>query len=131
MAYITLQDMQSRRPDETIIQLTDDKNTGSVDQDKVDVAIADADDEINLFINSQYTVPLTAPVPSKIKAISCDIAIYNLYKNRGPSEKIRTQYKDARRILEQIAARKITLPIATAPTSGIGGGVVVTSHFDE
>ena len=133
MPYSTLDDLQARRPDDTLIHLSDDKNGATVNTSKVAAAIADADADIDLYVGTQYTVPLSAPVPPKVLAMACDLAIYNLYKNRPGNipEHIGTLRTDAINVLEQIKDKQITLPIEATATSGLGGGVVESSHFSE
>lgn len=133
MAYSTLKDIVKVIPEDTIIQLTDDAASGSVETPRVDEAIAQADDEINIYIGVKYTVPLSSPVPPIIRGISCDIAIYKLYKRRVeeiPETRLIT-YRDAIKVLKEIRDGKMPLPISTTPAPGFSFGVLETSHFDS
>ncbi|MCP4259091.1 MAG: DUF1320 domain-containing protein [Planctomycetes bacterium] len=132
MPYSTLTDIKKVIPEDTIIQLTDDTGNAAVDTVKVDEAIAQADGEIDTYVGAKYTVPLSVPIPDIIRGISCDIAIYKLYKRRMEDipETRDTSYTRAVKLLKEIRDGKQPLPIATAPAAGLSSGVVVTSHFD-
>ena len=131
MSYSTLTDMKKLIPETAIIQLTDDENTGSVNQARVDEAIAQADAEIDSYCGGRYTVPFTT-VPDIVKKISVDIAIYNLYSRRVEEipETRAERYKNAMRQLEGIASGKITVgePEADVPESG---GVKTNTTADD
>jgi len=49
--------------------------------DVVQVALQDAEEEINGYIGGRYPLPL-ANVPSNLKRIACDIARYRLYSEQ-------------------------------------------------
>ena len=77
--------------------------------DVVDVALQDADEEINGYIGSRYTLPL-ANVPSNLKRIACDIARYRLYSEQ-PLEHITKLYDDAIAFLKRVQDKKADLQI--------------------
>ena len=131
MAYSTLTDLKKLIPEITIIQLTDDENTGAVNQSRVDEAIAQADAEIDSYCGGRYAVPFTT-VPDIAKKISVDIAIYNLYSRRVESlpETRADRYKNAIRQLEGIAKGLVSIgeqPEPPAPDTG-GTQINVTSN---
>jgi len=74
-----------------IIELTNDENRAFdqinlSDQNdavvkRINEQILSADEEINGYLRSRYSLPLTV-IPERIKTISKEIAIYNLYKRR-------------------------------------------------
>lgn len=123
--YSTLDDIRRLIPNAIIIQLTDDENTLTVNQVRVNEAIAQADSVINSYCATRHTVPFTAPVPAIIKAMSVDIAVYNLYSRRVEEipETRSERYKNAIRLLEGIAKGTITLGVAPAPVALREGGV--------
>ena len=95
MAYSALSDLQKKIPAGEIIELTDDDNTGLVDQVKVDAAIEEADEQIDSYVGKVKTVPLS-PVPGLIKNISVTLAVWYLHVRRGISNDVReTQFKAA------------------------------------
>lgn len=102
MAYCDLDDLKNRMSEAYIIECTDDAGIGTVDTDKVDSAIADADHEIDFYCRKRYTVPFTT-IPPIIKKLSVDIAIYNLYSRRRsvPDDRV-TRYADAVTMLKAV-----------------------------
>ncbi len=133
MAYSTLADILKVIPEDNIVQLTDDDCSNSTDADKVTEAISQADSEIDTYVVAMYTVPLAAPVPAVIRGLSCDIAIYKLYKRRMEEipETRDASYRNSVKLLREIRDGKMPLPIATAPSSSFASGVVETSHFSS
>jgi len=90
MAYSALADLINAIPSETIAELTDDINGGTLaaatDAAKVTSAIADADGTIDFYCRSKYAVPFTTIDPA-IKRISVDLAICVLFNRRqGPPD---------------------------------------------
>ena len=77
--------------------------------DVVEVALQDADEEINGYIGSRYALPL-ANVPSNLKRIACDIARYRLYSEQ-PFEHITKLYDDAIAFLKRVQDKKAELQI--------------------
>lgn len=122
MAYATLSDITATIPEQTIINLTDDSGVGVVDQDKVVAAIADADAEIDSYCAARYTVPFE-PVPAVIRKCSVDIAMYNLFSRCGEKvpENRESRYKNAIKLLENIAKGVVTLGEVPAPPSNPQG----------
>lgn len=134
MAYCTLTDIVKLISQATVIQLTDDENAASVNQPRVDEAIAQADAEINTYCSNRYVVPFT-PVPDIIRKLSVDIAIYNLYSRRVEvvPETRSERYKNAIRELADIAKGLISVGTTQQPaatiTSDIQSDTLITSHF--
>ncbi len=115
MAYSTIDDIQKNIPEDILIQLTDDTNSGMVDQSVVDEAIAWADNVIDDHVRGKYPVPLN-PIPDTIKKISVDLAVYFLYSRRFDTdvpEGIQLRYKNTMAMLDKIQKGKITLAVDT------------------
>lgn len=109
MAYSTLTDLKLQLPETIVIELTDDANAGTVDEDVVTRAIEDADDEIDAYCRKSYTVPFTT-VPNIIRKLSVDITIYNLYaRRRSVPEAVETRYGDAIELLTRIKTGEVEL----------------------
>jgi len=110
MPYCTLSDILGRIDETTVIQLTDDEGTGAVVTERVDQAIADADEEINGYVGTRYAVPMN-PVPAILRKLSVDIAIHNLFgrRSRKEPEERAERYKGAVDLLKQIALGKFSL----------------------
>lgn len=121
--YSTQADILERIPEEALIQLTDDDNSGIVDADNVAAAIERADQEIDAYCGSRYSVPF-ATTPAVIKGLSIDLAIYFLYGRT--QEEIPETRKDAQknavRLLEKINKGDISLGVDPAPAAPSGSG---------
>ncbi len=123
MAYCTLANITDQESVQTLVQLTDDENTGVMDETKVDAAILSADAEIDGYLQSRYpTLPLPPPVPQVVINISRNIAIYELYSRRGQGsvpENVASRASRSRQMLVDIAKGVISLG-ASAPVSAAG-----------
>lgn len=120
MKYCTAQDMIDRFGEQEIIQRTDKLSTGSIDYLVLEMAITDAQSEIDAYL-SNYALPL-AVIPAPIKKLAADIARHNLYPEMLV-EIVEQRYRDAIAFLKGVAAGKIKLgneAAATAPTSESG-----------
>lgn len=110
MAYCNLDDIKKMLPEANLVQLTDDEQSGVINEDRIGEAIEQAEGEIDSYLQGRYAVPIS-PVPSLINKLAVDIAIYNLY-SRIPEEIPSTRaerYKNAVRILEGIAKGLISI----------------------
>lgn len=111
MAYSVLSDIQDRISPEELVRLTDDADSGAVDEDRVSAAIADADAEIDAYCGTRYAVPLS-PVPPMIARISGDLSAYNLFSRRPPLDEIQKERRKAAiDFLEKVAAGKVSLGV--------------------
>ena len=133
MAYCTIEDVKKLLPEADLVQLTDDEGAGTINPQRLEEAVAQADADIDAYLSGKYTVPLT-PVPAVVKKLSADIAVYNLYSRR--LEKIpetrSERYKNAVRMLEGIAKGTISVGAATAPEpAGDTGGPEATKAAGE
>ena len=109
MAYCVLDDLKKQVPETVLIQLTDDADTGSIDTDHTDQAIADADAKIDSYCGKRYSVPFS-PVPDILKKTSVDIAIYNLYSRRkGAPDHIEKRFNAAIQFLRDVSKGQATL----------------------
>lgn len=129
MPYCTQDNILAMVDEETLVSITDDDDTGSVDADVIAAAIADADAAIDTYLVRQYTVPMASPVPDMVRKLSVDVSLYNLYsrRNRVP-ESVEQRFKDAVVTLRDIAAGKAGIPGAVdAPSDQSDNGVAVTS----
>ena len=123
MAYSTQADIEEQLSEAELIQLTDDANAGVVDASVVARAIADADDEINSYLQERYTVPLN-PAPSLVRKLSVDLAVYNLYSRRDLDAPVRTKrYEDATRLLKALARGEASLGLEPPPAEAHGEGI--------
>jgi len=114
MSYCTQDDLLQQITEAELIELTDDAEADAVDADVVTRAIADADATIDTYCQGRYTVPLS-PVPAMIRAVSVDMAIYNLLsrKNEEVPKTRAERNHNALRFLERVADGKIQLGAAS------------------
>jgi phage gp36-like protein len=112
MAYSLYADVLEKMPSESVlIELTDDADdpTGEVNATKVTNAIVWADGRIDGYLGQRMTVPLTT-IPETVKALSVDLAIYDLYTQKEAlPERREDRYKAAIEFLKDIAAGKVTI----------------------
>ena len=93
-------------------------NSGRQSPEAVTAALDAASAEIDTYLGTRYTVPLTT-VPPYIRQICVDITVYRLALDVGPrTEEMRLRYQDAIEYLKSISAGSMDLPI----TDGGGGG---------
>ncbi|MCH8029077.1 MAG: DUF1320 domain-containing protein [Candidatus Dadabacteria bacterium] len=106
MAYSVQADIEKSLPTATVALLTDDVNGTTIDVAVLNEAVADADETIDAYLRSRYTVPLN-PVPAIIKKLSVDLAIWELYTRRPESETpedVKTLHADALKLLKDVQA---------------------------
>ncbi len=112
MPYSTLADVKDQLDGGRLIQLTDDEDSGAVNEARVAKAIDDADREIDGYLGARFTVPLLS-VSETVRRLSVDIAVYNLYSRREKVPEHRMErYRNAIRFLEQAASGKVSLGAA-------------------
>jgi len=109
MTYATEQHMIDRFGEQELVELTDRVGVGRVDGAVLARALEDADGEINGYLATRYTLPLS-PVPLVLTRLACDIARYFLYEDRA-SEAVRTRYQDAIKFLRGVSDGSITLGV--------------------
>lgn len=132
MSYSAQTDILNQLDEETLIQLTDDPGYGEVDDDVVDRAIADADATIDSYCQGRYVLPLS-PVPAKVRMVSVDIAIYNLYSRRGDTapDVRKDRHKEAIRWLEKVAEGKVELGADTPASDNTAHSVDIENEDRE
>lgn len=119
MVYSQLTDIQERIPAEILLQLTDDADTGSVDEAKVVAAIQRADSEIDAWCGGRYSVPFATP-PAIVAELSADLATYYLYSRRQEiiPESRSERYRANQTLLKAISAGQVQLPGAASAATG-------------
>lgn len=104
MSYSTDTDLYDKMDADLVIQLTDDDNSGTVDQTKLDNLRSDASELINTHLRGRYSVPVD-PAPEILVNIERDLLIYKLYTRRPNyelPESVKEDKKDAMRLLMDI-----------------------------
>ncbi len=108
MPYSTQADLLNQLTEAELIQLTDDAGSGAINAAKVTRAIADADALIDSYAIGTYDLPLV--VTDRVRALSVNLAIYELEKRRRRiRDDTRQAYGDARAFLKDVAAGKASL----------------------
>ncbi|MDR3631717.1 MAG: DUF1320 domain-containing protein [Desulfocapsaceae bacterium] len=79
--YAELADILEQMAEAELISLTDDEQTGAVDETAVDRAIANGMALIDAHCRDLYSVPFD-PVPDLVRMYTVDLAVYNLYSRR-------------------------------------------------
>lgn len=132
MGYCTQADIEKQLPPAQVIQLADDDGDGVADSGVVSDCITRADDEINAYAATRYTVPFTT-VPALIRTISVDLAIWNLHKRRGLTERdaIKQGYERAIQMLKDLAAGRLSIGETPGPSETEVGGPEATTVVDE
>ncbi len=109
MTYASQQNLIDRFGQDELIQLTGRASLDAIDATVVARALADADAEINGYLSTRYTLPLS-PVPAVLEKLACDIARYQLFENAA-TEIVKQRYENAVRFLKDVAAGKVTLGV--------------------
>ncbi len=107
MAYASLADLQSRFSESELIDLSDREQTGAINLDVIDQALADASAEIDGYLGGRYSLPLPS-VPDVLTRLCCDIARYLLYSERAP-EQLQKRYDNAVGFLKALSKGDISL----------------------
>lgn len=131
MAYSTQTDLEKQLPQARLIQLADDDGDNLADTGVIDEAITKADDEINGYAATRYTVPFS-PVPTLVKTLSVDIAIWNLYSRRTiENDTVNKRYERAIQILKDIAGGKVSLGESPGPAEAGAGSPEATQDVSD
>jgi len=128
MAYSVAADIAKYLDSAAVIALADDDADGVADTTVLTEAIAAADAEIDGYLGSHYSTPLSS-VPVIIRRMSAKLAIYNLYLRRPEAEmpgKWEAEVKDVRRMLDLIA--RGTMQLGLAASGGETGDAVETAR---
>jgi len=114
MSYSTSADMAARYPNRDLVQLTNEDPTQViVNTAPIEQALADASAEIDGYLESRFTLPLTDP-PAVLNRVACDIAMYRLQSLRPIHDMgdARKRYDDAVVLLMRVARGEVTLGLA-------------------
>lgn len=126
MPYATLADLQKRAGVEEIKQIADRDRDGVPDADVVDAALIHADNTIDGYLRTVYTLPLSAG-HDLVRTWATSIARYMLHRN-GPPEHVIADYKDAVAALKDIAAGRMALPDMGGEIPPASVGTIMADH---
>jgi phage gp36-like protein len=117
--------MTARFGETQMIRLSqpEDRTAETVDEVKVNTALADATSLIDGYVRGRYLVPIAAP-PKEIVRATCILARYDLAQGEAtdPSEEMAKSRKDVISWLENIAKELINLDVPTALSTGAAVG---------
>jgi phage gp36-like protein len=136
MTYATAQDLIDRLGVREATAISDRNATGQPDLAVLTQALALAQDEVNAYVGRRYALPLktssgqAATAPTMLTRMVIDIA---RYRQTGTeimeTEAIRNRFKDAVKVLEQVARGEISLGDLMLATAGgpasVGGNSAV------
>lgn len=118
--YATVANMIERFGELEMIRLSrpDDRTAETVEEAKIEVALADGAALINDYLRKRYQVPVEQPPESVVRA-NCILARYDLAQGERiePTEQMRLARKEVIDWLEGLSEGKVTLD---APASGSG-----------
>jgi phage gp36-like protein len=117
--YCSVTDLQRAITLATLVQLTDDANTGVVDMDNAEWSINAAAGVIDSYISQVAALPLTGTPAAPLTAINVDLAVCRLF-GRVQTE-LPEDWKDrcgrAIELLEKIADGRVNLfPVPADPS---------------
>lgn len=110
MVYANLKDMIDRFGDLEVLQISDRKHTGEIDEEVVAVALQDASAEIDAYLG-RFKKPFDE-TPPILKRLCCDITRYRLTATSGVliTEEIRNRYRiDVLELLKALASGQVQL----------------------
>jgi len=82
MAYTTIDNVKLDLEEKTLIELTDDNDTGEVDENVVNRQIRKADDTIDIYMRGRYPVDEEVTTPEYIITLATQLTIYYLYERK-------------------------------------------------
>lgn len=114
--YSTQQDLIDRFGEEELQRYAWDEDTDTANESRIQQAINDAQETVNIYIAATVRLPL-ATTPPILTALSADIARYRL-QDDNPLDEATERYKTAIRVLKDIAAGRATLGTVEQGTTG-------------
>lgn len=110
--YAQVDDFVVRIGEDESIQLTDREMIGVVDEDLLQVALADSSSQIDGYLGGRYKLPL-ATVPQNLVRICCDLARYHLTSKSSVTmtEEVENRYKLCLKELENISKGVVSLSL--------------------
>lgn len=112
--YCQIEDIRKQISLDTLIQLTDDNQTGEIDIEIAEEAINYSGTLINGYLIGRYNIPINNEIPDIVKIVAIDLSIYRLYSRRFQTDmpdSVSEKYKNSMKILEQIQKGIISLSI--------------------
>lgn len=129
MAYITNADIEQWVGTTTLVELTDDTGTGSVDTARVDAARLGAEGEADSYLATRYAVPVDVSSEPDLEAVLkifiLDLAAYRLHSRRPPTPgDIVRRREEAVAWFLRVATGDVQLPTALAAAENPALGTI-------
>lgn len=124
--FADLAAMQARFENRDLLQLSDDDNTGAIDQARTDAAIESADATILSHIAARHQNAAALAGNDVLTDIACDIAFFRLFRS-NPPEWVETRWKAAMSALRDIRDGKTKLDGGTEEADPRPGQIIATS----
>ncbi|OOF86713.1 hypothetical protein BKG93_02300 [Rodentibacter ratti] len=131
MNYASVDDFVLRVGEVQAIELTDRDLLGEVNENLLEIALADSSSQIDGYLAARYTLPL-ATVPQNLVRLCCDLARYRLASMSGVkiTDEIIERYKLSLKELQDISSGKVSLGLPLADEEGSDSqdsGVIFTN----
>ena len=126
MTYATQSDMVERFGADELAQRTNRVDGLTIDTVVLGRALADADAEIDGYLATRYTLPLSS-TPAVLVRLAADLARYQLCGDKVP-DSVRQRYVDAVVVLKRLATGDVQLAGVTAVPAAGGAGNAVASR---
>jgi phage gp36-like protein len=126
MPYCTIDELKNKYTEQKIIELSSEGE--AVDNDVINECIADADAEINGYVQKVYSTPLD-PIPRLIKKLSLNLTIANLYERRNIDDEAISKLKNnAVQLLNRISKKSVSLGLKDDNDTSIqSSSILITS----
>lgn len=85
MTYASTTDLSNRFGNDELMDIAANETGDALNDTRITSALEDADAEINTYLSTRYSLPLTS-APSVLVGVACDIARYRLYANQTTDE---------------------------------------------
>jgi len=120
MGYCELNDLERYLDQDAVAQLADGDEDGTGDATIIYEAIESASAEIDAYISTQYSTPLTT-VPVIVRRLAAKLAAHFLYLRRTEvsiPEKWNIEIREVRRMLESISRGEMQLGTSAPQQTG-------------
>ncbi len=116
--YSSIARIKARLTNDTLLQLTDDEQLGSVNDTKITTALTTASRVADMLCGTKYSVPF-AVVPPIVEDLVDDIAVYELYARKVQEfpEVVKEKRDNAVKFLTNVSNGTASLGIDPAPAA--------------
>jgi phage gp36-like protein len=113
-----------------LVQLTDDTNSGSTNDQVITDVLTEASALIDSYCRVRYTVPLQSS--DQVKGLCLTLAEYFLYlRRKRVKPDVRQSYEDAIAFLKDVSTGKAGLDQPSTATPQTSGGDVKVTSIEE